>query len=181
MRNIKGFVFRPHIGDYWPLFGAPAVKGDKFYSNLVLNNVTPYKRAAEAQSGAKSFVSRHAQDVSKMDICALEMRIAESFEEGEEFSNKSGIIVIQNIEENGKLVQQEFFGPVVEGKKDAYPFPCAFLYNNGHVSYTKANSRGKFSAYERACYVAREVNRQGQSGAMLALYRLHYIRDMKLV
>lgn len=175
MRKVNGYVFVVQLKGthYKPMFGKKEEeRSNGNYANMGGNGLIPYDSVEQAVEGAEDFKQKR-KGVEEIKIGKLEMEIAESVEEFEEFREKDSLVVIKReVEEN--YIDESFLGPIVEGKPDFYPLPGAFLENNGYKPFYSKEWAG--SAYQRVLYLAGEIARQCQCGGVLATFHLEIIQ-----
>jgi len=167
MREVKGYVFVVSLGHSEQIFGKRVSDSDGSFENLSTNNITPYRTKKDMRSGARKF-EKMMRDVRKIRFGNLEMQIAESVQELEYFRNKDSLIVIASFER-----EKDFFGKVVEGMGHRSALPGMRLIENGFQPFFSIQG---ISAYERAEYAVREINRQAKSPATIATFNLQFIQ-----
>lgn len=175
MRNIRGYVFTVEFRDCKPLFGRNTTQPDRKYEFFQSNNFTPFDSLEDAISGAEEFLIR-IRESKGATPAELKMKIAETREETEKLRGKSSLVIIA-IPGEDSLSNNDLFGPVVEGKHSAYPLPGALLSYNGYQTF---KSHGTTSAFERAYYLASEINRQMQAAAKIAQLQIKFLPKYKV-
>ena len=120
------------------------------------------KNRKEAISGSSTFKKTH--DTTLVQVGTLEMKMAESHDELEYFKDKDSLVVVAM----GKGVN-EFYG---ESTRNGLALPGMPLREN---RFKTINSE-KLSAYEKALYLVREINRQVQCAATVATFNLKFFQ-----
>lgn len=171
MRHIKGYIFLAY--DKYRVFMMgkkvdPTLKQN--YENIETNGLNTYKSEQEAEATRKEFEKERK---IKTNIARLEMKIAEIEEEIYQFGGKESLVVIKKIREE-KWKQDTIYGPISKGRLNAYPLPGARLIENGYRTFH--NKRGR-SAFEQAIHLLTEINRQGQSPATIATFKLKTLEN----
>lgn len=167
MRRVKGYVFVASLDRSEQIFGKRVSDTDGSFENLSTNNITPYRTKKDMRSGAGEF-KRIMHGVRKIRFGNLEMQIAESLPDLETFKDKEPLVVIAGFES-----AKDFFGPIIEGTGYGDSLSGMRLTENGFQPFFSIQG---ISAYERAEYVAREINRQAQSPATIATFDLQFIQ-----
>ncbi|MEK6840935.1 MAG: hypothetical protein AABX79_03200 [Nanoarchaeota archaeon] len=168
MREVKGYVFVASFDFSEQIFGQKTdVAIGINYQNLRTNGIKPYTKKSEAKKGMHEFIN-HMGDVKKARLGKLEMQIAESAKELELFRDKDYLIVIADFDKS-----QDFFGEIVEKmRRNMGALPGMRITENG---FKPLSFKGR-SPYERALYILKEINRQGQAPATIATFNLKFIQ-----
>lgn len=175
MRRIKGYIFLAHDQYSTFMFGKkidPTLEGA--YQNIEGNGLIPYQTKEEAESSGKEFEKERK---IKTSLAELEMKIAETDAEFHEFEAEESLVAIMRRTDFG---HDDIYGPIVPGKSNDYPLPGAKLTNNGFKTFnTIKEGEWSRSAFERACYLASQLARQGDCSAAIATFDLKIIKTLK--
>ena len=163
MREVKGYVFIAGNDFAEFMFGKPKFSGNKDYENIETNGLTPFETLHHARKAAKSFSSSFKS--GHISLGRLFMKIAESEEELDFFTDKTNLIVIMkdydNISRTDKL-----FGPLSSN-----------LSENGYETYRREKGVNQ-SPFEMALYQLRKIKRQGKCPATIAQFRLRRLEEL---
>ena len=174
MRSIEGYV---HVSEFIRghliIMGPNVNLKNSGSENFETNGLIPYKELPECKRGMSEFHKKAKP--AKAYAAKISMRVAENYDELENFRNMSGLVVImRNHEDNYKV--DELLGPVVDNCNSLAPIPGARLGDTKFTVYTKRNSKGKSGTpFERALYLLGEVNRQGDCPGTIATFKLRKI------
>ncbi len=173
MREIDGYVFIAECRESEFMFGKPVSKGLKVYESIELNGLSPYESSEQAKKAATAFFKFPFYLVT---LGKLWMRLAETREELDYFTNKTNLIVIMK-DYDGRFKTDKLFGPLPTKKRrtTAYPIPGAYLLFNGYKPFKKKFGQ---TAFDRAKYQLKEINRQGQCGATMAQFKLKKLEEL---
>ena len=192
MRKINGYVFIPRFESYGgiiePLFGPNIGRnGKRNYDNMENNSWTPFECFSDPLDPARRYLS-DMSDCREVGFGRISLTVSESMKEFDYFLRRSNLVVIKRFRDLNQ-VEEKLLGPTVEGKRNFYPLPGAFLVDTDYTTYTFANSKehAEFhriegqslriqSPLDRAFDLAREVHRQCQCGALIGQF---YLRRFK--
>lgn len=175
MRKIEGHVFVAKFDFFEPLFGKSIHYPKNKYESFNSNDFTTFDSLDDTVEGAKDFLLK-IRDAREAIPAELFMRIAETREETEKLKGKSSLVVIM-ISGEQSLGNNDIFGACVEGKQSAYPLHGARLIHNGYQPFNRV---GRISAYKQVYDAAYEINRQGQSGAKIAQFKIKFLPRYKV-
>jgi len=180
MKQINGHVFIAGYPEVEYLFGRAVNRRYKSrdYESFQTNGLTPYKYLWDAHLAGEKY-ARERADVKAVTLAGLKMEIAENEKELERFEGKTSLVVIMNVDEHG-FKENRLLGPAVERKPNLYHLPGAFLQENGFITFRHTRSlRDRRSPFEKAFYLATEINRQAQTGIYIATFKLTKLERIK--
>lgn len=188
MNYLKGYTFIVDFGKVEYMFGKNSCKyNGKKYENLESNGLTLYETLIEAIKGGIDFIEKmkkHAQKtgvklrypgllekVRRIDVAELEMKIADSEKELKKLVKEESLIVIKKEIDSG-MTYITLHGEYTKGRRGDYFLPSASLYYNGFKPFKRNNRK---TAFERACYLIREINKQTKCQTALATFKLELL------
>ncbi|MEN9626254.1 MAG: hypothetical protein RL557_582 [archaeon] len=173
MKQIKGYVFIPEFKEttFRSMFGPSTGGEQRSYSNLNTNGITPFSHAVSVRNSARDYFSDFkSMAINKIERGTIDLFVAESVEELEQFREKDSLIMI--IKPCREYETHRLNGPVTNLKSYHGVLPFQELEINGFTAFTMKNSKNNWTSYERAEYALREANRQCQAPATIALFNL---------
>jgi len=186
MRHIEGYVFIADFGSYQQMFGKKTLdssfldnqrKFDAFESN----GLSPYEETEQARQGARDYERKMQRNSpKKIELAEVCLTIAEDHNEAQrELENETDLVVIM-INNSFPEVERNLLGPLVSGCRSFGAIPGAFLKDTNYRTFRRTPNRREFfdTPYKRAEYLAKEINRQAQCGAMIAKFKLKRLEQL---
>ncbi len=149
------------------LYG-PSNKTSQIYDNFETSDLDTFDKREEARELQRTLKEDPPSDLKRVTICKIDLEIAQSVKEFEKL--KVPIVVIRDESDSITPHWRRLCGPVVAGKYDLLPIPGAYLSDNGYVPFTGEK------AFENARDLVFQLNRQGDTPATIASYRLEQCR-----
>lgn len=165
MRIIEGYVciavFDGGFGLREILFGKDMQDANRTYSNIAINDLTPFENISEAQIAKKELEER--DDMKNVSMGSLKMKLAETEEEVFSLEDEKNLIVVVRFIEGG-LVDFELIGPCTEGASNRYPRMGSLLEESDWKPFPRYT--------EELFWVLKEEARQTKAWTSIATFSL---------
>jgi len=176
MIKKKGYVFTTATEQFRPLFGK-SVNISRRYENIETNDFTFFEKIWEINSAMDEFRKLSSKEI-KLCPATLEMQIAESPQEADEFTNGNLVVVYDRSLFQGSIMtysEKTLYGPRVNGKHSDFNGVCAKI---GCTNFKTFYWLGDCYKPQTAKYAAKETHRQGDDAPVtIAKFKLRFIKE----
>ena len=172
MITKQGYVFIAEMENFKPLFGEPKYVSAS-YENIESNDFSFFQEKNKLKRAITEFKKINH---SKITQAELEMKIAESQQEADQFTNNNLIIIYDMSDRSAdKIVylQKRLYGPVIKDSSAEFNGICSRLVHNNFRTF---NELGDIFKPGTAKYVAKEAHRQGDNAPVtIAKFKLEFL------
>jgi len=167
MIRKEGYIFIAELvgAEYQPMMGKSINNPGRLFENLASNDITPYDSINQTSRSMRDFGKKFP--LKKGTIVQLEMSIAESKEEVDNFSDGDLIVIMTHNTED-----KAFLGRKVLGKQDFCNGVGSKLELNGYKTFQYLGEQLKIGT---AKYAAKEIHRQAEAPVTIAKFLLRKI------